>query len=155
MALQKVIAKNTGAQAASYVGDRGELFFDPENPQLKASDGVTPGGVALAEAGNLNVVAQTVDRTLVLDDAGKMILVTTGNIVVPTNAQVAFPIGTLISIATLTNDSIITRNGSVELYKMTSSASTTSTTLTVVARSIASLLKVGTDTWYVSGNNTN
>ena len=31
----------------SYVGQKGELFFDPDLKKLKISDGTTPGGVSL------------------------------------------------------------------------------------------------------------
>lgn len=39
---------NTTAMA--YVGTQGDLFYDPVTPQLKISDGVTPGGVSISAA---------------------------------------------------------------------------------------------------------
>lgn len=48
MALKKVVAKNTRASANTYIGKEGELFFDPENPILKFSNGSTPGGVSFS-----------------------------------------------------------------------------------------------------------
>ena len=29
------------------VGNEGELFYDPEGPSLRLSDGVTPGGIVI------------------------------------------------------------------------------------------------------------
>ena len=36
-----------GSDATQFVGDRGELFWDPENANLTMSDGETPGGIGL------------------------------------------------------------------------------------------------------------
>lgn len=151
MALHKIISKNTAAQTSTYVGDKGELFFDPENPKLKASDGVTPGGVSLESTIMETSIGTT--RTLTVEDAAKLIVIgSTGTtLTVPANAAVPFPIGTLISIATLTDSATISGPGGVSLYN--ASTGTNSATYTMAARSLASLLKVGTNLWYVSGSN--
>ncbi len=39
------LEKLGGSSPSSFIGDDGELFFDPNVPILKKSDGVTPGGV--------------------------------------------------------------------------------------------------------------
>jgi hypothetical protein len=39
------LEKLGGSSPTSFIGDEGELFFDPNVPILKKSDGVTPGGV--------------------------------------------------------------------------------------------------------------
>jgi hypothetical protein len=39
------LEKLGGASPSSFIGDEGELFFDPNVPILKKSDGTTPGGV--------------------------------------------------------------------------------------------------------------
>jgi hypothetical protein len=36
-----------GSDATQFVGDRGELFWDPENANLTMSDGETPGGIGI------------------------------------------------------------------------------------------------------------
>lgn len=52
MALKKIIAKNTKAFANSYIGREGEVFFDPENPVLRYSNGSTAGGIILSGGGS-------------------------------------------------------------------------------------------------------
>jgi hypothetical protein len=39
------LEKLGGSSPTSFIGDEGELFFDPNVPILKKSDGVTPGGI--------------------------------------------------------------------------------------------------------------
>jgi hypothetical protein len=43
--MKKVVSKNVREDVNSYIGREGELFFDPENPDLRFSDGTTPGGI--------------------------------------------------------------------------------------------------------------
>jgi len=45
------LEKLGGTDPASFVGDAGELFFDPSIPALKLSDGSTPGGVGIGTSG--------------------------------------------------------------------------------------------------------
>ncbi len=88
--------------------------------------------------------------TLVLADAGKHVYYTGGaaTLVVPTNASVAFPIGTTITII---------NNGSGALTISTTSitmnfAGTTSTgNRTLATKGMATIIKVATDGWFISG----
>lgn len=41
------LEKLGGSSPSQFVGDKGELFFDPDIPILKISDGVTPGGLSV------------------------------------------------------------------------------------------------------------
>ena len=41
------LEKLGGINPSDFVGDAGEIFFDPSVAQLKLSDGTTAGGVAI------------------------------------------------------------------------------------------------------------
>jgi hypothetical protein len=95
-------------------------------------------------------VSTTADYTLALSDNSKHVFYTgTGNtIIVPTNADVAFPIGASI---------LILNNGTGNL-----TLSTTGTTVyfagtnasgdrVITPQGLASLLKVNTNVWYITG----
>lgn len=94
--------------------------------------------------------------TLVLGDQGDILLAsngsTAGTINVPTNASVAFPVGTQITI-------IQTGSGQLTIQAVTSGTTTiASTGATATApklraqNSSATLIKTATDTWYVVGD---
>ena len=42
------VEKLGGSEAATFVGNRGELFYDPETSTLRVSDGNTPGGIVVS-----------------------------------------------------------------------------------------------------------
>ena len=93
---------------------------------------------------------QTTSCTLVLSDSSKHIYYTGGaaTITIPTNASVAFPIGTAITVI---------NNGSGALTVSTTGltvkfAGTTLTgNRTIAINGMASLIKVASDTWFISG----
>ena len=45
------LEKLGGTNVNEYVGDKGEVFYDPEVGDLRVSDGITPGGVLLTGGG--------------------------------------------------------------------------------------------------------
>ena len=45
------VEKLGGSSAASFVGNKGELFWDPESSTLRISDGSTPGGLQVSGGG--------------------------------------------------------------------------------------------------------
>ena len=47
MSTVKLHYKNIAADAATYIGEPGSVFFDPMTSQLRVGDGVTPGGHAV------------------------------------------------------------------------------------------------------------
>jgi len=47
MSTVKLHYKNIAADAATYIGEPGSIFFDPATSQLRVGDGVTPGGYAV------------------------------------------------------------------------------------------------------------
>jgi hypothetical protein len=85
---------------------------------------------------------------LVLADMGKMINTTTGGVVIPANANVAFPIGSAISI--------FNNSGSNQTISITSDtlrqAGTASTgSRTLAQYGLATCVKVAATTWAISG----
>ena len=57
MSIKKLWGTRTGANAETYVGNDGTLFYDEVDGELRLSDGVTPGGVAISVRADL-IVAQ-------------------------------------------------------------------------------------------------
>jgi hypothetical protein len=113
------------------------------------SDGTTAFSV-----GYLNIPqnAQSSNYTLALTDNGKHVYSAnsgTQTITVPTNASVAFPVGTALTIVNNGTTSITISTTSITMYQ----AGTTNTgNRTVATKGIATLLKVATDTWFISGS---
>lgn len=97
---------------------------------------------------NIPQNSKTSSYTLDLPDAGKHIMITTGGVVIPANASVAFPIGTAISIY---NDSNATQTISIttDTLRLAGTASTGSRTLAVYG--VATILKVKSNAWVISG----
>ena len=92
--------------------------------------------------------------TLVLTDAGRTIYLTqganTGTVVIPTNATVPFPLGTtILLIMGPTFSSNVTAANPPSLWVASNSVQRTAVTLG--SYSMSSLIKVATDTWYISG----
>jgi hypothetical protein len=92
--------------------------------------------------------------TLVLTDAGKTIYLTqganTGTVAIPTNATVPFPLGTtILLIMGPSFSSNVTAANPPALWVASNSVQRTSVTLG--SYSMSSLIKVATDTWYISG----
>ena len=96
---------------------------------------------------------QSVSYTLALTDSGKHIYSTnTGaqTITVPLNADVAFPIGAAITLVNNGTDAIILNTTGVTVYK-SGTAAVWPSGGTLGVRGLATLLKVDTDTWFISG----
>lgn len=92
------------------------------------------------------------DYTLVLLDSGKTIIHTSATPhawTIPPFASVAYPNGTIIALANIgTGDVTITRGASVELRI---AGTATDQNRTLEQHGIATLVKVSTNTWYISG----
>jgi hypothetical protein len=106
---------------------------------------------------NLSINANTsTTYTFVLDDNGK--LVTSNNasaqtLSIPTNASVAYPVGTQINVAWITGA------GQPTIQAVTSGTTTVLSTGATsaapklrVVNSVASCIKIATDTWLVTGD---
>jgi hypothetical protein len=85
--------------------------------------------------------------TLALSDSGKHFYVTSG-LTVPLNSSVAFDIGTVITIVSNSTAITITPASGVTLQLANSA---TAGTRSLASNGVATLLKVATNTWYVSG----
>jgi hypothetical protein len=94
--------------------------------------------------------AQSSGYTLVLADAGKHIYYTgsAATLTVPTNASVAFPTGSAITIINNGSGSLTIGTTSLTVY-WAGTASTGNRTL--ATKGIATLIKVASDTWFISG----
>lgn len=91
--------------------------------------------------------------TLALADRGKHIYSTNSTsqtITVANNTNVAFPIGTAITIVMQGTGTItVARDTGVTLYL---ASNTTNANRTIASYGMASLLKVGTETWFITGS---
>lgn len=157
----RVLVEKLGAQDASqFVGNEGELFYDPNNPEIKLSDGTTAGGLSTGGAGGsgltVNDTGEDESYTLELSDAGKAVKTSNGTIIVPSNLMVPFPIGTLITIivgnfsSEVQNTSLPEEEGDPSIVLVGTEGST-SGFWGIPAYSVATLLKVEENTWYLSG----
>ena len=89
--------------------------------------------------------------TLVLADDGKHIYLTGGTtnaLTVPSNASVAFVIGTVITVVN-NNSGICTITGPTNSLQLANGA--LATTRSLATKGMATMVKVATDLWYVSG----
>lgn len=86
--------------------------------------------------------------TLVLADAGKIIPNTTGGWAVPANGTTAFPVGTTI---VLYNDSASSQNVTITTDTLRLAGTATTGTRAVALRGLATLVKVASTEWIISG----
>lgn len=95
---------------------------------------------------------QTSAYTLTLSDQGKHIYATAANfaITIPANSTTAFPIGAAITIVVEDQLHTIAPAAGVTLVLAGTGAGTTGTR-TLAQGAVATILKVGTDRWYISG----
>jgi hypothetical protein len=152
------LEKLGGTDPASFVGDAGELFFDPSIPALKLSDGSTPGGIGIGttsggSSGLQNIVEDTTPQL-----GGN--LDTNGRSIIFGNASISETSGE-VSIGYTGEKLKVTADGVIELpgatyYKSTGddvlvAGSSGSPTVIDVTRGVALLsdnLGVGT-AWYL------
>ena len=117
------------------------------------SETVTTDNASAAEVGYKGAPPKTQnsDYTLVLSDAGNMIRInsgTGGTITIPANSSVAFPVGTVILIA---NDDNNVRTLAIDTDTLRQGGTTNTGSRTIGVRTVASLVKVDTTVWIVSG----
>ena len=58
------VDKQGGTTATSYIGNEGELFYDPTTTTLRVSDGSTPGGTVVSAGGGSTGDITFVDSTM-------------------------------------------------------------------------------------------
>ncbi len=93
--------------------------------------------------------SQTASYTLARTDAGKHISITTGGVVIPANASVAFPVGSTIVVF---NNSASTQTVSITTDTLRWAGTTNTGTRTLAAYGVVTLLKVTSTVWVASGN---
>lgn len=149
---------NTDLDFTWIANDQGDITAVNTNSPL--TGGGTSGALTLsydyAAGSKLTLNAQTATYTVVLSDADQklitMSVASANDFQIPTNANVAFPIGTVINVIQI-------GAGQTTIKAVTSGTTTISSTgATATAPklraqySAASCIKVATDTWYVVGD---
>ena len=123
------------------------------NKTISASNNTLTGPDGTTQVGYLSVPQNSQSGstyTLVLGDAGDHIYFTGGStatLTVPTNSSVPFPTGTTILVVN-NNTGNLTISGAGVTFQL---ANGTTGNRTVATKGMASLLKVATDTWWVTG----
>lgn len=129
-------------------GTDGSLTL-PANGDIKNSD-----GYSVIKSIPQNEQSSASDYTLVLSDAGKHVYKNEGegySVVVPTNADVAFPIGTVITVVSGNSWTYIYPADGMTTEVWGAGYNTTSSSFYIPDNSMATLLKIGTDKWMLSG----
>ena len=65
------VEKLGATEAATFIGNEGDLFYDPNAASLRVSDGTTPGGVPVA---GVTSVSGPVTQSLVPDTGTQPVL---------------------------------------------------------------------------------
>jgi hypothetical protein len=95
---------------------------------------------------------QDATYTLVLQDSGKTVLHTSASThtwTIPPNSSVAYPSGTVIVVANIGSGAVTLARGSGVALRI--GGSSTDSNKTLAQHGIASLLKLDTNSWYISG----
>lgn len=118
---------------------------------LNADNTVNDTGTIAAASPGLRGIpqnSQTGAYTLALTDAGKHISITTGGVVIPANGSVAFPTGTAVVIY---NNSSSPQNISITSDTLRQAGTTNTGTRALGAYGVATVMKVASTTWVISG----
>jgi hypothetical protein len=132
-------ASSTDSVLAVYDGTTGKLL---KNSTMPIS--------SVGYIGSPQVSGGASAYTLALTDAGDHVYFTGGStatLTVPTNASVAFPTGTTILVLN-NNSGNLTISGAGVTFQLANGATGNRT---VATKGMASLIKVATDTWWVTG----
>lgn len=121
------------------------------NKTISASNNTLTGPDGSTQVGYINA-PQSTNTTLALTDQGKHVYFTGGStatLSVPTNASVAFPTGTTILVVNNNSGNLTIQNATSGVTFQLANGATGNRT--VATKGLATLLYVGSDTWYVSG----
>ncbi len=135
-------------------GTYDDLAVGTNGYTLIADSGETTG---LRYAAGIAVVlnAQTATYTVVLGDAFKLVtmsVASANDFQIPTNANVAFPIGTVINVIQIGAGQTTIKAVTSGTTTISSTGATATTPKLRAQYSAASCIKVATDTWYVVGD---
>lgn len=140
--------------AATYAPLSGASLTSPTltGAILTASSSVNDTGTIATDSVGFRGIPQltkSASYTLALTDNGKHISTTTGGIVIPANASVAFPIGAAVGIY---NNSGSTQTISITSDTLRLGGVGTTGSRTLAAYGFASLVKVAATEWVALGN---
>jgi hypothetical protein len=152
---------SVGAPSYTFTGDTNTGIYSPAADTMAFVEGgvealriTSTGGITSADLVDavgykgLPQNSQTASYTLALADMGKMVNTTTGGVVIPANASVAFPIGSAISIY---NNSASSQTISITTDTIYLAGTATTGSRTLAQRGLATCVKVAATTWVVSG----
>jgi hypothetical protein len=140
--LTSIIAQFGGSQLA--FGAAGV-----ENFRITSTGGITSSNLADAVGyKGLPQNSQTAAYTLALSDMGKHISITTGGVVIPANGSVAFPIG---SAVTIFNNSGSNQTISITTDTLRQAGTANTGSRTLAQYGVATVLKVTSTVWVISG----
>jgi hypothetical protein len=108
---------------------------------------ITATGTIAATSLGYRGLPQSTNTTLALADAGKHIY-TASNITIPANGSVAFPVGTAIVLA---NSGASTLTVSITTDTLRQAGTANTGTRTLAAYGVATLVKVTSTVWFISG----
>lgn len=148
------LASTTSSQLAGIISDEtgsGALVFGT-SPTITPAAGTTT--TATTGAGYMGMPqtapATSMPYTLLASDAGKHIYVTTtGTVTIPANGTTAFPIGTTIVIVSANG---VTTTVSITTDTLRLANSTSTGNRTIASNGMATLLKLTSTLWIISGN---
>lgn len=143
---------NGGTGASDAAGARSNLgaAASGANTDITALDQdvtITATGTIAANSLGYRGLPQSTNTTLVLADAGKHIY-TSSNVTIPANSGTAFPVGTAIVVVN-SGGSTLTISITSDTLRQAGTANTG--TRTLAAYGMATLVKVASTTWIVSG----
>ena len=136
----------------------GEMGFEWDTGFIKLGDGTTSWNSLDYNTVSKDIPQNDIDRSLnyplQLSDRGKQIYNSSypSNIIVPTNASVEFPIGSTITIITNEDDGAYVVSADEDNPRIIVPGVAYNTNgYNLPEASMAALIKVGTDLWYLSG----
>ena len=91
------VEKLGATEAATFIGNEGDLFYDPNTASLRVSDGSTPGGVPVA---GVTSVSGPVQQSLIPDADGTLDLGSPTNHDVYLTNNTMYLGGTSVAIST-------------------------------------------------------
>ena len=141
---------NTTATTVNFAGGATTaLNIGASNAPVTAFAATATTASTAASVGYLGspINTQASTYTLVIGDTGKTIYAG-GNLTIPANASVAFPIGTIINVIASAGITIAITSDTLQWGGQ---ATSTTGTRTVAAYGMASLQKVTNTIWYISG----
>lgn len=137
----------------------GEWGFESDTGRVKIGNGSSTWTALLYTNAQEPLVTPSFTTnayTLVIGDAGDILLAsngsTAGTISIPTNASVAFPVGTQITIIQTGSGQLTIQAASSGTTTVNSTGATSTAPKLRAQNSSATCIKTATDTWYVIGD---